>query len=349
MTHDRELILNRLKAHWKYAKTHGVKEDSIIGIFAYGSMNYGFWDEKYSNVDSKIITIPSFEELCLESDWSSKELHFEDERIEVQDIRGLRTKILKQDINFIEILYTDYFVLNPIYAEIWKNYFINNREAISHYDRSRMMKSVTIQLINTLQQDASDSKNLYNAHRLYYFLENYLNNKIYLDCIHPEGKSYEFLRDLKLGLNRLSHDKEAKIENAEELKQKVKDLNSIYPQLTSPLRKKALIALNDGVIEIIKLSLQNLKQPSTTKEEFFKQLTNAEQKAYYSIIKETGSEGNISISKLVDQNAISRPVYNNLIIKMKKCRVASVVNQGMKGTNIKIIQPELRAEASNYN
>lgn len=343
---NREPILKRLQEHWDYAVRQGIDPDRIVGIFLYGSQNYGFanWD---SDVDSKLIVVPSFEDMCLKSEWLSKELHLEDEHIEVKDIRELRNMFLKQNINFIEILYTDYFILNPKYEKLWKTYFVNNREAISHCDRHKALKSISSQLIHTLRQGPSDNKKLHNAHRLYYFLENYLNNKVYLDCIHPEGESYEFLRDLKFGLNKLSQSEEDKLADAAELEQKVKDLTAMYPELDSPLRDRAIESLNNGVMEIIKFSLQD-PMSEITKEQFFKQLTNAEQRAYYSIVKEIGAEGNITISKLVEKNSISRPVYNNLITKLKEYGIATVVNQGMKGTNIKILQPELKVEAIDF-
>lgn len=343
---NREPILKRLQEHWDYAVRQGVDPDRIVGVFLYGSQNYGFANPD-SDVDSKLIIVPSFEDMCLKSDWLSKELHLEDEHIEVKDIRELRNMFLKQNINFIEILYTDYFILNPKYAELWKTYFVDNREAISHCDRNKALKSISGQLIHTLKQGPTDNKKLHNAHRLYYFLENYLNNKVYLECIHPEGESYEFLRDLKFGLNKLSQDEKAKLANATELEQKVKDLTSMYPELESPLRERAMNTLNNGVMEIIKLSLQD-PESEMSKEQFFKQLTNAEQRAYYSIVKEIGAEGNITISKLVEKNSISRPVYNNLIVKMKEYGIAAIVSQGMKGTNIKILQPELKAEAIDF-
>ncbi len=104
---------------------------------------------------------------------------------------------------------------------------------------------------------------------------------------------------------------------------------------------------NEGIVEILKYSFMEDKLGNISKKEFFKQLTNAEIKAYYSIIKEIGEEGNITISKLVEKNTISRSVYNNLIAKMKENKIAFILNMGMKGTYIKITEPELRAEAFN--
>ena len=79
---NREPILKRLQEHWNYAVRQGIDPDRIVGVFLYGSQNYGFasWE---SDVDSKLIVVPSFEDMCLKSEWLSKELHLEDEHIEV--------------------------------------------------------------------------------------------------------------------------------------------------------------------------------------------------------------------------------------------------------------------------
>lgn len=107
--------------------------------------------------------------------------------------------------------------------------------------------------------------------------------------------------------------------------------------------------IKEGIIEIIKkkyiITSQLQEEKIISKEDFFKKITNMEQKALYSIIKDIGEEGNITISKLVEKNNISRPVYNNLISKMKENNIAEIENQGMKGTYIKIIEPELKLEA----
>lgn len=350
MDKQKEFIMDRLKLHYEYAKKQlGLDyKDRILGVFAYGSMNYNFFKFGESDVDSKLIIIPSFEDMCLKQEWLSKELHFEGEHIEVKDIRELKNMFIKQNINYLEILYTNYFILNPRFEALWRKYFIDNREAIVHYDRQKAMKSISGQLIHTLKQDPMNNKKLHNAHRLYYFLKHYLNNEIYLDCIAPTGEDYTFLRELKFGLNELSQNAEAKLALASTLEQKVYDLIAMYPNLDSPLHETAAAALNNGVVEIIKFSQQD-PVVCVTKEEFFKKITNAEQRAYYSIVKEIGTEGEIAISKLIKKNAISRPVYTNLIIKLKEYGVAEVANKGIKGTYLKIIQPELRAEAFDYS
>lgn len=341
---NKEKILKRLQEHWNYAVSLGYNEDRFLGIFLYGSQNYGFANED-SDIDSKLIILPSFADICLHKEWISKELHYENEHIEVKDIRMLREMFMKQNINFIEMLYSEYFILNPKYADLFNSYFIKNKDAISHFDRNKAVKSISGQLLHTLRQDPTDNKKLYNAHRLYYFLRDYLNGKAYSECIQPKAEEYEFLWKLKYGLLEICSDAETKLKMAEKLDLKVKELVEANENLDSPCQKEAAAALDSGVVEILKYSFVENQPQTASKKEFFKQLTNTETKAYYSIVKEIGEEGNITISKLVEKNSISRPVYNNLITKMKENNVASVVSMGMKGTYIKILETELKAEA----
>lgn len=344
---NKEKILKRLQEHWNYAVSLGYNEDRFLGIFLYGSQNYGFANED-SDIDSKIIILPSFANMCLHKDWVSKELYYENEHIEIKDIRMLREMFMKQNINYVEILYSEYFILNPKYAELFNSYFIKNRDLISHFDRNKTVKSISGQLLHTLKQDPTDNKKLYNSHRLYYFLRDYLNNKAYSECIQPKAEEYEFLWKLKYGLLEICSDAEAKTKMAMELEEKALVLIEEYKGIASPCQKDAAAVLDNGVIEILKHSFAENQPKTVSKKEFFKQLTNAETKAYYSIIKEIGEEGNITISRLVEKNSISRPVYNNLIIKMKENNVASVVSMGMKGTYIKILEAELKAEAIDF-
>lgn len=342
---NKEKILKRLKEHWDYAAQF-YNEERFVGIFLYGSQNYNMATDN-SDVDSKLIILPSFNDFCLSPHMISKELHLENgEHIEVKDIRLFREMFMKQNINFIEILYTEYFILNPKYEKLFNSYFINNKESIAHYDRGKALMSISGQLTHTLIQNPYDNKKLYNALRLYYFLEDYFKDLSYEKCLKQEGKKAEKLLSIKRGnAAHLASDLD-KGKLASEIISKTGKLRDRFMDCDSPCHEAAAAALNEGTIEILKASFNEIKSnASISKKEFMKVLTNTEIKAYYSIVKEIGAEGNITISKLIEKNAISRPVYNNLISKLKEHNIASVVNMGMKGTYIKILQTELKAEA----
>lgn len=72
-------------------------------------------------------------------------------------------------------------------------------------------------------------------------------------------------------------------------------------------------------------------------QEFKENATKNEIKALQCIVQEIGSEGNISVVKLVRQTPHSRPVYTSLLSKIQKYKIAIVEAQGMKGTYIKFL------------
>lgn len=341
---NKKEIFDRLQEHYEYVIDCGYDEDHILGIFCYGSNNYGTATPN-SDVDSTVILLPSFEQLCLTPEMVSKELRYEDEHIQIKDIRLIRHMWMKQNINFMEILFTEYYILNPEYEKLFNQYFVENRETIAHFDRNKTIISISSQLLHTLDEGMNDNKKLYNAWRLYYFLKKYIAGVPYEECIKPMGEELAFLMSLRNSTNEICFDRDKMVANGYELKYKTRKLVEDNKDLDSPEQEAAAAFLNQGVIEILKLSFEDITRPGLSKEEFMKQLTNAEERAYYSIVENIGAEGSIVISKLVEQNSISRPVYNNLMNKLKEYNIAKVSNQGVKGTYIKITQPELRAEA----
>lgn len=102
----------------------------------------------------------------------------------------------KQNINFVEILFTDYKVINPKYHRQWVlfNYY---KEFIAHYDEAKAIISIAHQALNTIKKDIVTNKQFVNAARLDYFLRQYSQGKDYLDCIIMPEDNLAFLRRLK--------------------------------------------------------------------------------------------------------------------------------------------------------
>lgn len=204
---DKEkFIRERLELHKKELLKH-YRWEQVLGIFVYGSFNYGTATE-LSDVDTKAILIPTFANLVFNKPVSVQIDLPNNEHCEVKDIREMVDMFKKQNINFIEILYTDYFILNPFYEELWNEYFIKYREDIAHFDRNKTIQSICGQAIHTLKQDPTDGKKVSNAYRLYYFLSDYLNGRPYHQCIQQEG---EFLNTML----RFKNQKKVKEGNAE--------------------------------------------------------------------------------------------------------------------------------------
>lgn len=187
--------------------------DKIVGIFLQGSQNYGLGTNK-SDVDTKCIVLPTFEEVCLNKKLVSyTHVRENDEHIDFKDLRLMLECFRKQNINFIEILFTSYYRINPDFAEEWQ-VLIDNREEIAHYDEWQFVKSTIGQMhekykaaflprpsqYEEVEKYGWSTKNLHHLLRFDEFLQRFINKEPYVDCL--TSKNTEFL----LGIKTIGHD-----------------------------------------------------------------------------------------------------------------------------------------------
>ena len=138
--HSDEWIMSKLKEHHEEAKTL-IPDSHILGIFLQGSQNYGL-DYEDSDIDTKCIITPTFEEIALaKKPISTTHIRANDEHIDLKDIRLYFQTFRKQNLNFLEILFTPYFIVNDTFLPSWEK-LVKNNEAIAHYDRVRSVKSM---------------------------------------------------------------------------------------------------------------------------------------------------------------------------------------------------------------
>ena len=108
----------------------------IFGVFLYGSQNYGLATPE-SDIDTKVIVIPSYEELVLGKP-VSKTVTFPWGECDIKDVREMVKSYKKQNVNFIETLFTDFYYINPAYQTLYDK-LIKKREAIAHYDEHKAL------------------------------------------------------------------------------------------------------------------------------------------------------------------------------------------------------------------
>ena len=116
-----EYINNKVKKHYDYLVSLGL---NVIGVFAQGSMNYGLFidEEGYkSDVDTKAIVLPTLDDLISGSKMKSTKYDLDGEQIDVKDIRVMVDMWKKSNPAYLEILFTKYKVINPLYEK-----FIND-------------------------------------------------------------------------------------------------------------------------------------------------------------------------------------------------------------------------------
>lgn len=176
----RDRIQARVQEHYDYL-IKKIPAERIIGVFAYGSVNYGFYEEGISDVDTKAIVLPSFENLMGGHKLISKEYILENgEHCEVKDIRLYIQQLKKQSINFVETLFTQYYVLTPLWGDLWEQYFIKNSRLIAHYDECQTIHVAGHHLLSIRGRTGKD---IYNILRLHGFIKRYYCGYAYPTCI----------------------------------------------------------------------------------------------------------------------------------------------------------------------
>ena len=134
----RAAVFDSMKDHLNYAES---KDHKIIGIFLQGSQNYNLQTE-FSDVDTKAIVLPSFKSIIVQGKKTSSTLVLpNNEHCDVKDISCMYDCFTKSNINFLEILFTDFKMINPEYqSEITE--LCTHAEEIALYDYKKLVNSI---------------------------------------------------------------------------------------------------------------------------------------------------------------------------------------------------------------
>jgi hypothetical protein len=201
--------MSRVRDHYEEAKQY-FPEDRIVGIWLQGSQNYGL-DLPTSDVDTKLIVVPTFKDIALNrKPVSTTHVRANDEHIDFKDIRLYVETFKKQNLNFLEILFTDYFIVNPLYAEQW-NRLVNASEQIAHmnpYRAVKSMKGVAMEKyhamehpyptkLDLIEKYGFDGKQVHHLFRVDDYLTRYINGESYKDCLKPSSHLVEHMFEYK--------------------------------------------------------------------------------------------------------------------------------------------------------
>ena len=205
--HTNEWIMDRVREHYNEACQYYPKE-RIIGIFYNGSANYGL-DCENSDVDTKCLIAPTLHEVSLlKEPVSHTHVRANNEHIDFKDIREYIKTFKKQNLNFLEILFTPYYILsdNENYQMLWQE-LVNKREEITHFDKSRAIKSMVGVMFNknhtafspqsTIYDCGYDAKSVMQIMRVDEYLKKYIAGLSYVDCLKSSQDGY--LKLLKTG------------------------------------------------------------------------------------------------------------------------------------------------------
>lgn len=195
-------VMSRVQDHFEESLTMFDKS-RIVGIFLQGSQNYGL-QIPTSDVDTKLIVTPTFDEVVLnKKPISTTHVRANDEHIDLKDIRLMLATFRKQNLNFIEILFTPYFIVNPTFADEWGR-LQAQKEKIAHYspyNAVKTMKGIAMEKYHAMEHEypsklevlakyGYDPKQLHHLLRVKEYLQRYINGESYEDCLRPRNPEY---------------------------------------------------------------------------------------------------------------------------------------------------------------
>ena len=266
--HNNVWISQKMKEHLQEAK-ETLKDRPIVVLACQGSQNYGL-DYEDSDFDTKCITVPTFKEIALNKKaLSTTHVRGNNEHIDLKDIRLYIQTFRKQNLNFLEILFTPYYVcpMNNFinFSNEWGK-LIDNREKIAHMNPLRgfsSMKGIAAEKYHALEHHypsrmhmiekfGYDPKQLHHLLRIDEFMKRFYNGESYEDCLISDYPDY--LIDIKKGLFDL--DKARDIANTT-----MTEIENLYNKAKNTLNnkedKEMVELLEDVSYNIMKRSIQN--------------------------------------------------------------------------------------------
>lgn len=241
----------------------------LFAIVLQGSQNYGLdlYTDKYkSDIDTKCLVIPSLEDVVMnKKPISTTHVLPNNEHLDIKDIRLYFENFKKQNINFVEILFSPYTLVNPEYSDLWFE-LVKGKEEIAHLNTNqalRYMAGMSMEkkkalchpypnLIDKIKKYGYDGKQLHHIIRM--------NNFIYA---YGEGYSFEYCLKylpnkedmMKAKLNGFSL--EEALELAEDFDNDTKALKDKYLKPKDEINKTAIDLLNKIQYNVIKRKMQN--------------------------------------------------------------------------------------------
>ena len=207
----KEAISARVKEHYDYLIAAGY---DVVFTALQGSQNYGldeYSDEYQSDVDTKSIILPSLDDFIrAKQPISAVEIMDNNEHAEVKDIRVMFEMFKKENISYIELLYSDYIVFNPKYEALIKPIF-ERRDEIATADTAQFLRCIAGMayekdkalchpypgIIEKIEKYGYDGKQLSHCRRLYYFMQDFAEGKPIAACYKPSDDRKEILMNHK--------------------------------------------------------------------------------------------------------------------------------------------------------
>lgn len=230
---DREKhIKEKLQEHYDEATSLGYE---IFCVVLQGSQNYNldiYSDEYQSDVDTKAIVLPSFEDFCRGySPLSTTHVRASNEHIDLKDIRAIFETFKKQNINFVEILFSKYYIVPEKYAKYWEQLHCLG-EQLTHCHPAQALKAMAglsyekhkalchpyPSIVDKIKKYGYDGKQLHHILRINTFMKNYIAGVPFEKCLTSRTEQ-ELMQCVEAKLNKFS------LETAKKMASKIDEEN----------------------------------------------------------------------------------------------------------------------------
>lgn len=205
-----ERVNSEIKFHFNQVlEAYG---DRTVFCGLYGSQNYDL-DTENSDVDTKAIVLPTIHELMHYKKVSHTFIVRENEegQCDVKHIQLMFENFMKQNINFLELLYTPYYVVADNFRDLWKQ-VVSGRDLIAGCNIKKMIHAAAgmgkqkyaamekrfESKIPLIEKYGYDPKQLASLLRLEYFCEYYLEDSNFERAIHPKWVPRDTILSVKV-------------------------------------------------------------------------------------------------------------------------------------------------------
>ena len=184
------------------------------------------------------------------------------EHVDFKDIRLMFDCIKKQNVNFVEILFTPYSIINPEYADLFQP-VLDAREEIARYnnyagmncimgmalEKQKAMEHPYPATMDKIEAFGYDPKQLHHALRLREFMTRYEAGEPYADCL--ISNQCDYLKEVKRGCYSL---KEARALMSTAIQSMTEDKNRYMDTVPVSINQHANEVLQKATVEILKRS-----------------------------------------------------------------------------------------------
>lgn len=274
-----DFIRDKMQEHWVWLQDNGYE---VVGLFLQGSQNYGtdlYTDEYMSDVDTKAIILPTLENIVSGSlPTSFTHVMPDNSHIDIKDIRVMVDMWEKQNISYLELLYTDYHIWNMDYYNELKA-IEDIRDDITSMHKNQLLRCIQGMsgnkikalehpypgLIDKITKYGYDEKQLLHIVRLNDFITQWfdreINNHITFKKLYrPYLETLEFIQQIRSYYFKLEDAREIALRYDNDTNTKIKSYigkhipDEVIEETAKALHKIKYILIKKALVKELKVN-----------------------------------------------------------------------------------------------